>query len=260
MEQVLLNLVQNAARSLQRQGRPGTISVSAFQRAGMILVEVADDGPGVPPEIRDKIFEPFFSTRGREGTGLGLSIASGIVQEHGGKLELMPDRGPGATFRVSLPMRFSPGARPPRPEPDIALEHEASRTLLLVTDDAPLRRQLERTLRSVGYRTDAVPDGLAAANLLRDPSRYRLVLADLKGAAPNGAALAERFGMDVPFVLMTDDGELARRYDTGGRGRPWPVLRHPCEPKDVLAVTERLLERADRTRETARTPTRAAKA
>jgi len=100
--QVFLNLLKNAGEALETTG--GRIGVSARREGTAIVVEIRDDGPGVPAEVRARIFEPFVSTKGTgHGTGLGLSICHRIVAEHGGTLELQSDMGQGAVFVIRLP-------------------------------------------------------------------------------------------------------------------------------------------------------------
>jgi signal transduction histidine kinase len=106
--QVFLNLVLNAA---QVQEAGGSVEVEAETEAGGVRVRVADRGPGVPPDIRDRLFEPFFSARG--STGLGLSVCHGIVRDHGGAIEARPRDGGGSVFEVWLPT--AGGTRPPAP-------------------------------------------------------------------------------------------------------------------------------------------------
>ncbi len=100
LTQVLLNLVQNAEQALA--GRGGAVTVRTRADGGAVLLEVADDGPGVPPEHRERIFEPYFTTK-EAGTGLGLAIARRIAEEHGGALELECPSAGGAIFRLRLP-------------------------------------------------------------------------------------------------------------------------------------------------------------
>jgi two-component system NtrC family sensor kinase len=103
IQQVVLNLILNAEHVLRGAGRRGRLEVRTGQVDGSPFVEVADDGPGVPPDLAGRIFEPFFTTKGvGEGTGLGLSVSLGIAQAHGGHLTLMP-AGAGACFRLTLP-------------------------------------------------------------------------------------------------------------------------------------------------------------
>jgi signal transduction histidine kinase len=97
--QVLLCLLSNAAEAVPPGGE---ISVEAARRNGSVELVVADSGPGVPPELRERFFEPFFTTRAR-GVGLGLAVARQIVEAHGGKIEIGEGAGGGARFRVCLP-------------------------------------------------------------------------------------------------------------------------------------------------------------
>jgi signal transduction histidine kinase len=99
MRQVLLNLLGNALDVTPRGGR---VSVSVAEEAGTAVVTVTDDGPGVPPSERQRIFEAFYSTR-PDGTGLGLAVAERIVLEHEGRLRVDGAEKRGARFRVELP-------------------------------------------------------------------------------------------------------------------------------------------------------------
>ena len=102
LQQVLLNLALNACEAMPGGG---TLTIRTACREGQVLIEVADSGHGIRREHLDKIFDPFFTTKpaGR-GTGLGLSVSYGIVQQHGGTLEVFSDEGKGSTFTVSLPV------------------------------------------------------------------------------------------------------------------------------------------------------------
>ena len=104
IQQVALNLVLNAEQAVRSTGRPGTIRVTTGQLDDWVFLEIADDGPGVPPPLSGRIFEPFFTTKAvGEGTGLGLSTSLGIAEAHGGTLTLQSNDG-GARFRLTLPV------------------------------------------------------------------------------------------------------------------------------------------------------------
>lgn len=107
VQQVVMNLVQNSVDALEGQAG-GRILLSVRQEDGQAVLAVADNGPGVPEDLRSAIFDPFFTTKavGR-GTGLGLSISHKIAEEHGGSLSLN-DRGEGACFRLALPAEGGP--------------------------------------------------------------------------------------------------------------------------------------------------------
>jgi signal transduction histidine kinase len=99
LQQVFMNIILNAFDAMPAGG---DLMISVQQRLGIVVIEFQDDGPGVPPELQESIFEPFISTKAK-GTGLGLSVSYGIIVSHGGNLEFVPGRTPGACFRVSLP-------------------------------------------------------------------------------------------------------------------------------------------------------------
>jgi signal transduction histidine kinase/ActR/RegA family two-component response regulator len=106
LQQVLMNLVGNARQAIQQEGRSGRIRVRTSQTAGRrVLLEVEDDGPGVPQSILARIFDPFFTTKAAGvGTGLGLSIVLSIVREHGGRVNVRRAPEGGAVFSVELPV------------------------------------------------------------------------------------------------------------------------------------------------------------
>ncbi|HEX9372785.1 MAG TPA: ATP-binding protein [Roseiflexaceae bacterium] len=111
LSQVVLNLITNARDAMKPHG--GTLTIGLRERRGMIELSVADTGSGIPAELRDKIFEPFVTTKGAlggsqtPGTGLGLSVSYGIVQEHGGTIEVDSAPGRGTTMTVRLPIVHS---------------------------------------------------------------------------------------------------------------------------------------------------------
>jgi signal transduction histidine kinase len=108
LKQVLINLIQNAADSV---GQNGTIILRARRGKSRskenledaVLLEVEDSGTGIAPEVQDKLFDPFFSTK-EDGTGLGLPIAARIIDKHGGALDFDTQVGQGTTFRIELPV------------------------------------------------------------------------------------------------------------------------------------------------------------
>jgi two-component system, NtrC family, sensor kinase len=102
LQQVLVNLAINAQQAMA--GRRGELCVRTRSSSGQVLIEVQDAGPGIPPELQARIFEPFFTTKDAgQGTGLGLSVSYGIIENHGGRIEVHSPPGQGATFVISLP-------------------------------------------------------------------------------------------------------------------------------------------------------------
>ena len=115
LQQVLLNLIMNAQQAME--GAPGNVHVTTQAgRGGGIEIKVQDDGPGIPNEMKDKILEPFFTTKpGGKGTGLGLSVSYGIIADHGGTISIQDTPGGGATFVLSFPPLEPQGCHPAEP-------------------------------------------------------------------------------------------------------------------------------------------------
>ncbi|MHB8606537.1 MAG: two-component system sensor histidine kinase NtrB, partial [Thermoplasmatota archaeon] len=145
IHQVLLNLVKNAAEAVAADG--GEVRVSARREGDTVRIDVADDGPGIPPEIRERLFTPFFTTK-EKGTGLGLSISLGIIEAHGGSLTLSAPPSGGTRMSIALPdaraARSLPAPDaselPPVPGPALA---RASRSSHSQTDMNTRRKEKE---------------------------------------------------------------------------------------------------------------------
>jgi signal transduction histidine kinase len=103
------NLVRNAVQAIAEKGEGGHVVVEAHRDGDDALLEVRDDGPGVPAKSRERVFDPYFTTKS-EGTGLGLAIVKKVVLEHGGSISCGVAKEGGAAFRIRLPLR-RPGGR-----------------------------------------------------------------------------------------------------------------------------------------------------
>jgi two-component system NtrC family sensor kinase len=100
--QVVLNILKNAAEAFETEG--GRVEISVRNKDGGVLIEIGDNGPGIPTEVRERVFEPFVSTKAAgTGTGLGLSISKRVVHEHGGAIAVESVVGEGTKFSVWLP-------------------------------------------------------------------------------------------------------------------------------------------------------------
>ena len=102
IQQVLVNLINNAAQAMPRGG---TVRIRSGVKSGYGYIAIADEGEGIDPEIIDKIFEPFFTTKPKgEGTGLGLSLSKRLIEANNGKIEVTTHKGEGSTFTLFLPL------------------------------------------------------------------------------------------------------------------------------------------------------------
>ena len=233
IQQVLVNLAINA-RDAMPSG--GTLSLSARAEGNEVLLEVRDTGEGMDEATRGRIFEPFFTTKEvGKGTGLGLAVVYGIVDQHGGRVEVESTPGEGSLFRVILPRGLGAGEQTVAPAPS-AQEALATGRILLVEDEEPVRTGISLLLEMLGYEVVAVSSGEEAAVIaLEIPPD--LLLSDLSLAGMSGSELADRLKTRWPLlkvVLMSGYLEKSLRSESDQRG--WHFLQKPFEMVDLAKV------------------------
>ncbi|MEO0322377.1 MAG: response regulator [Myxococcota bacterium] len=252
MAQVLTNLLVNAVQAAEEgQGR-ARIRVRVVQDGLRSIVEVHDSGPGLPPELRERVFAPFFTTKPPGvGTGLGLAVSRGIVEAHGGALTLRESPLGGVCAVVDLPMRSaaSAEARSSLRAPEARTHAEPAMTLLVIDDEPALRRAFVRMLRPhVVHAMDAAP----ALEWLRTSGmadRLDGVVCDVMMPALNGK--------NVHQTILHEHPRLAGRFVfcSGGTFQPdlarylaaseVPVLLKPVSRETLLTTLARLSTAAD---------------
>ena len=153
IKQVLLNLVINAEQAMLSSHGRGTLVLRTWHdhEKGCVLIEINDDGPGVPAEVQTRIFDPFFTTKEvGQGTGLGLSVAFALVKEHAGRIWLRSGEGEGTSFYVELPVtvKVEP-ATPARPADAVSLEPFKGVRVLVVEDEPALAMAVSNIVGSL---------------------------------------------------------------------------------------------------------------
>ena len=212
LKQVLLNLVINAEQAMLSANGRGTLIVRTWHEAadGCVVLEINDDGPGIPDDVRSRIFDAFFTTKSAgTGTGLGLTVASRIVEDHGGKLDMESTPGHGASFYMRLPT----AAGLPRPEASSAPRAQPvvgrGSAVLLVEDEPALAEAVRDALTDAGFLVDRAADGQTALEHARTRT-YNLVICDLKMPRLDGQAFYRAVAGAVPslarrIVFVTGD-------------------------------------------------------
>src|SRR5207237_5324328 len=184
IQQVLLNLIINAEHAMLSAHGRGVLVVRTWHDAGResVILEINDDGPGIPDEMQPKIFDPFFTTKeAGKGTGLGLTVAYAIVQEHGGRIRLESHPGRGASFYVELPVSGAklPAAPPARGRLPAPAGIVAGGAILVGEDEAQLASAVVEALRDAGYLVQHAADGEEALEKVK-AEPFDLVICDLK--------------------------------------------------------------------------------
>jgi PAS domain S-box-containing protein len=234
LEQVLMNLAVNARDAMPRGGSL-TIALGEAMLDGhhppdltglpagrYVTIAVRDSGIGMSPETRAHLFEPFFTTKDRDkGTGLGLATAYGVIKQSGGSITVVSELGRGATFTIYLPrldaeiaQSAGAAAAPVRPQ--------ATQTLLLVEDEAAVRRLTRRILEDRGYRVLEAADGEAALEVARQHAGpIHLLLTDVVMPGLSGRDLGRRIAAiraETSIVYMSGypDDDLLHNPSAAG--------------------------------------------
>jgi signal transduction histidine kinase len=202
VREVLTNLIFN---SVDAMPAGGTITVSTQQVSEMVVVAVTDSGSGMTEGERERCLEPFFTTKGEGGTGLGLSVVYGIVQRHGGKIEIESQVGVGTTFSVHLPATTATEGILESPTERI----DRTLRVMVVDDQEIINELLAEHLKSDGHVTACAQNGQEALSHFRTES-FDLVITDQSMPGMSGAQLAAAIKECSPktrVILLTGFGE-----------------------------------------------------
>jgi PAS domain S-box-containing protein len=254
--QVLLNLSVNSRDAMPNGGtltietsnltltQPRAIAHDVVAPGEYVVLRVSDTGVGIPAEAEQHVFDPFFTTKAAgKGTGLGLSTVYGIVKQSGGYIELQSTLGVGTTFSIYLPRAEAVSARLAQSD-ERAIERAAPATILLVEDDATLRKLVERILRREGHEVLAAAHGADAVRMseLRE-GHVDLLITDVVMPGMNGREVVERLRASRPEIGVlymsgyTDDAVIVR----GVSDLQDSLLQKPFTSADLIRKVSEVL-------------------
>jgi signal transduction histidine kinase/ActR/RegA family two-component response regulator len=247
--QVIYNLVTNAHQAIRESGTGETIRITARhdREADVVELRVSDNGPGIPKEIRNRIFDPLFTTKEvGKGTGIGLAFCHRVVTAHAGDIRLVSGD-QGATFAVRLPVaRVSGQAR--GDVPDAATAGVKGR-ILVVDDEPDVAELIREILAREGFVVDRAASGEAALSLVR-ANGYTAIFTDLNMPGIGGRGFHDAVAREWPeraariaFVTGDTMSPQVRAFLDASRRR---YLEKPIAPRELRDLVHRMLEERSR--------------
>jgi PAS domain S-box-containing protein len=255
INQMMINLSLNAARAMEATEGKLEVSLDEVQldddalslnlpKGQYLRLAISDTGPGMPPEIMEHIFEPYFTTKRQgNGSGMGLAVVHGIVKRHGGAITCRSTPGKGTTFEIYLPEAIS---KEEREEPHIRMEMPTGTEEILFIDDEPALVELAQILfESLGYHVTATTSSNEALDLFRnDPARFALVVTDMMMPEMMGDKLAAEMmeiRPNIPVILYTGYSEHISEEKAKSMGIRELILK-PFAMRDMSHVIRKILD------------------
>ena len=256
IHQIVMNLCTNAAHAMEEKGGAMTVTLSevilneqdvrlypGLSSGEYVELVVQDTGRGIAPEIREHIFDPYFTTKDKgKGTGLGLSIVHGIVQNYGGAIHAYSEMGQGAAFKVYIPVvkQFQPHEEIQPSEPP-----RGNESILLVDDEEALTEVGQRTLELLGYHVQVANSAPEALEIFQaDPQSFDLVISDMTMPKMTGDQLASallKIRKDLSIILCTGFStkiSRERAQEIGARA----LVMKPFVTRDLALVIRKVLD------------------
>ncbi|MDO8794840.1 MAG: MASE1 domain-containing protein, partial [Vicinamibacterales bacterium] len=255
VEQVVMNLVVNARDAMPQGGRLTVEAADAVLDSeavadlpdatpgAYVMLSVSDTGSGMPPEVRARIFEPYFTTKDvGKGTGLGLSTVYGIIRQSDGHISLSSELGLGTTFRIYLPRAEAPVVV--AAEQGVEKMPEGTEHILLVEDDPSVRRLSKELLLRLGYSVTDASSGRAGLALGSDTRHFDLALCDVILGDMSGPAVAEALRALRPTIrVLYMSGYMDEAIvKTGVLDDGKPFLQKPFTPMQLAKKIREVLD------------------
>jgi signal transduction histidine kinase/CheY-like chemotaxis protein len=198
LREVLTNLLFNAVDAMPQGGK---LTLRTSSTPAAVFINVIDTGIGMPKEVQQRLFEPFFSTKKERGTGLGLSVSYAIIKRHGGQIHVTSEVGKGSTFTIRLPV--AQGVAAGKTESAPAMPNGLR--ILVIDDEPTVLLFLGRSLNRLGHRAETASNGLEGIQRF-EAQKFDLVITDLGMPAMSGEEVVRRIrqlSVRVPIILLT---------------------------------------------------------
>ncbi len=242
VKRVLFSILRNAVQAVENiKTHKKEIKITVTNNRKELIIEVADNGAGIPKEHLKTIFDPFFTTRDvGKGRGLGLSFSYGVMKAHGGVITVQSDEGKGAAFSISFPLSDAEQAPIPS-QKSLKSKISGEKKLLLIEDEESVMSFLQDVLAKRPYQIQAVSNGQSALDLISEQP-FDLIICDYRIPKLNGLDLFEKVKASKPslakrFLFISGSGSLGESFEE----KHIPFLSKPFTGTDLLAAVDRQL-------------------
>jgi signal transduction histidine kinase/ActR/RegA family two-component response regulator len=246
LREVLVNMVFNAVDAMPEGG---TLTLSAQERGGQVVLSVSDTGTGMSEDVRSRIFDPFFTTKGKAGMGLGLAVGYGIIRRHEGTVEVNSEVGRGTSFHIKLPV--AKGARRAKPTGEIpsltAVPAARCRMSILVVDDDEYVRDLLRDILEEEGCEVFLAEGGREALLLFNEHKFDAIFTDVGMPEMSGWELARAVrerNASIPLAVITGWGEAVGSNERKAAQVDWVVAK-PFDTPHILEIVREVARRRE---------------
>ena len=231
----VIYMVNNAVEAMPEGG---DIHITTEENAGFIHVYIQDSGVGVPEKYGDKIYDPFFTTKGKESTGLGLSLSNAIIERNGGEIEMSSMEGEWTIFHFRLPM--AKRSRKIKPRTDRKRIKEAQ--ILIIQEEDIARELLSNLLSEKGCKVDTAYNGLEGLGKIKR-QRYNLLIADLEASSSSVNSFLKKCKRINPKMSIALIGPAMEREDSDSMEVPGVdlAMRKPLDYDIVVRKVSELL-------------------
>lgn len=208
LREALTNLIFNAVDAMPEGGK---IIFRSREEDGYVLLDVSDTGQGMPDDVRERCFEPFYSTKGKGGTGLGLAMVYGVVRRHDGAIDVKSIQGVGTTFMIRLPVKQVKG-KDAGAAASTTLEMSRKLWVLVVDDEPMVREVMTEYLKGDGHSVDTACSGAEALKIFKE-KKFDLMITDRAMPEMSGDQLTQeikKISPHIPVIMLTGFGELMK--------------------------------------------------
>jgi len=251
LQQVFLNIINNAHQAMTSSGRSGTMNIRTFKKDTGIIIEFSDTGPGISKENLTRIFDPFFTTKEvGKGTGLGLSLSYGIIKDHGGTIHVSSEEGNGANFTIALPIIEHNIVFPVNNICGLT-QNIKDFDILVIDDEDTVLQLFDETLTREGNRVELARDGQSALEKISNKGYFDIIICDIKMPTMNGSELFQLLKEQKPelaenFIFMSgaiNKCENLNFFDHEVN----PFLEKPFSINEVLKAISKLVNKEKKT-------------